>query len=88
MNTPLPAAVPPASAPPSEAARREQLRLLCALDRARLRLILNPVPPPPNLASDLVDKAREALPWLLPLAPAVLGGLGRKILFGALRRGR
>lgn len=85
MNTPLSASSVPPPAPPSEADRRGQLRLLCALDRARLRLILHPVEPPPTLGSELIDKAREALPWLLPLAPAVLGGLGRRLIARTLK---
>jgi hypothetical protein len=83
MNSPRPApAFPP---PPSSAVRREQLRLLCALDRARVRLILATPEPAPvrELGSELAEKARVALPWI---ASALLGGLGKKLLLGALRR--
>jgi hypothetical protein len=80
MNIPSPVS-------PSKSDRREQLRLLCALDRARIRLIIRPVEPPTTLGSEILDKAREALPWLLPMAPAALVGLGRKLLFGARRGG-
>lgn len=84
MNTIPPVAIP-SVAPPSEANRREQLRLLCALDRARIRLIIHPPEAPQSLGSELMEKAREALPWLLPLAPAVLGSVGKKLIGRALK---
>jgi hypothetical protein len=82
MNVPLPRPSSPTPAPASETDRREQLRLLCARDRASLRLIIHPVEPPATLGSQLIEKARDALPSLLPLAPGMLGRLGRKLITG------
>ncbi len=80
MSTPAYPPHPAAYVDP--AVRRERLLLLCALDRARLRLIMRPTPEKPATAAHWADQARSALPWLAPLAPMLLGSWARPLSVG------
>ncbi len=76
---------PPKSAPALSAAdRREQLLLLCSLDRARLQLILRPEKATPSALSDWAEQARVLIPWMAPLAPVFFKGWKRKLALGGL----
>jgi hypothetical protein len=59
---------------PSPAERRQHLAVLCALDRAKLRLVLAPPPRPPAEATETI--AGEGLKNLLALARFLPGKLG------------
>jgi hypothetical protein len=69
----------------ARAARRERLLLLCAVDRARLRLLwrmpTKPPPPPRSFGSGLLSP--PALAALLPWVPGKIGRWSRRIRTGA-----
>jgi hypothetical protein len=69
----------------ARAARRERLLLLCAVDRARLRLLwrmpTKPPPPPRSFGSGLLSP--PTLAALLPWVPGKIGRWSRRIRTGA-----
>lgn len=69
----------------SRAARRERLLLLCAVDRARLRLVwrmpTKPKPAQSSLVSGLL--APPTLAAILPWVPGPIGRWSRRIRTGA-----
>lgn len=81
------AAAPARAAGPADgrAARRERLLLLCAVDRARLRLVwrmpTKPKSPPPSLVQELLSP--PTLATLLPWVPGSIGRWSRRIRTGA-----
>lgn len=69
----------------SLAARRERLLLLCAVDRARLRLVWRMPDKPRSAASSLVDGlfSPPTLATILPWIPGRIGRWSRGIRAGA-----
>ena len=86
---PAPAFAPARAAGPVEAraARRERLLLLCAVDRARLRLLWRlPIPPKPapghtSFVSGLLSP--PTLAAILPWMPGKVGRWSRRIRTGS-----
>jgi hypothetical protein len=69
----------------ARAARRERLLLLCAVDRARLRLLwrmpTKPAAPPRSFGAGLINPTTLAA--LLPWMPGKIGRWSRRIRTGA-----
>lgn len=69
---------------PDLAERRQRLAVLCALDRAQLRLVL--APPPPRATEPLETAASEGIKTMLNATrflPGKLGVWSRRVGFAA-----
>lgn len=64
------------------AARRQQLAVLCALDRVSLRLVLRPAPPSPRPAGAGLGLQRMLLD-AGSFLPGAFGRWSRRLAFGA-----
>jgi hypothetical protein len=68
---------------PDPAERRQRLAVLCALDRAQLRLALAPPPRPPEPAQSVAGEGLKSVLNATRFLPGKLGVWSRRVGFAA-----